>query len=272
MVDFLKILFPQWQGSGTNNDLYYGAFEIRDAFLPENSYKQIDVSIGEELTVKNGILGFDSIVIQLENANSIILDHKPKKIFTIGGDCGVEIAPVSYLNELYKGDFLVIWFDAHGDLNTPGSSPSKNFHGMPLRFLLGDGDKNITERAFSTLTSDQIVMVGCRELDPLEEEFIYDNNIQLIPAGNLKALIDVIRLKDTKNLYIHVDLDVLDPKSFSSVICPTENGITLDDLIGILKLLRTEFNLVGFSVVEYKQSHGKYIDKLRDIIQFGYSL
>ena len=83
MVDFFFFLFPQWQGSGTNNDLYYGAFEIRDAFLPENSYKQIDVSIGEELTVKNGILGFDSIVIQLENANSIILDHKPKKILRL---------------------------------------------------------------------------------------------------------------------------------------------------------------------------------------------
>ncbi len=272
MTEFLKLLFPQWQGSGTDKDLYYGAIEIRDAFLLENSYEQIDVSIDEELKIKNDILGYDSILLQLKKAIEVVLDHKPQRIFTIGGDCGVELAPVSYLNKLYNTDFAVIWFDAHGDLNMPSSSPSKKFHGMPLRFLLGEGDENIVRECLSKLISHQIVMVGCRELDSPEEKFIYEKNIQVLNANHSQTLIDVIRARRFKNLYIHVDLDVVDPKCFPSVMCPTKNGISLDTLMGSLKLLKKEFNLVGFSVVEYKQSDGSYIEKLREIVEFGKSL
>lgn len=270
--EFLKLLFPQWQGSGANKDLLYGAFEIRDTLLPKNSYEHIDVFIDEELAIKNDILGYDSIILQLKKATDVISNNKPKKIFTIGGDCGVELAPVSYVNKLYNGDLALIWLDAHGDLNTPSSSPSKKFHGMPLRFILGEGDDNIIEQCFSKLTSNQIVLVGCRELDLPEEKYIYDKNIHVLSVNDLKTLIDVVRARGFRNLYIHLDLDIVDPKCFPSVMCPTDNGITLDNLMQSLNLLKNEFNVVGFSVVEYKQSYGEHIEKLRNIIEFGYNL
>lgn len=272
MAECLKLLFPQWQGSGAEKDLYYGAIEIRDILLPVNSYEQIEVFTDEELSIKNDIRSYDSITLQLKKAIDTISNCKPQKIFTIGGDCGVELAPVSYLNKFYNGDLAVIWFDAHGDLNTPSSSPSKNFHGMPLRFLLGDGDKNIVKQCFSKLKPDQVVLAGCRELDTAEEEYICNKNIQVLRGNDFEKMADVIKGMGFKNLYIHLDLDVVDSNCFPAVMCPTENGIQLEILMRYLKLLKQEINVVGMSVVEYKQIEHTHIAKLIDIIKYGYSI
>ncbi|MBV1909658.1 MAG: arginase family protein [Kangiellaceae bacterium] len=63
----------------------------------------------------------------------------PSRIMKVGRSCGAKAAPVSYLDNIDKGQTAIIWFDAHGDLNTPESSPSGHFHGMVLRTLLGEG-------------------------------------------------------------------------------------------------------------------------------------
>ena len=275
LAECLRILFPQWQGSGREKYLYYSAIEIRDNFLPEFCYEQIDVDLEDEFTIKNDILGYDSIMLQLKKAVHLLSESKPNKIFTIGGDCGVELAPVSYLNRYYNGDLAVIWFDAHGDLNTPLVSPSKNFHGMPLRSLLGDGDENIIGQCFSSLVPNQIILVGCRELDLPEKEYICENNIQIFSANEMKDLdlfIHAVRAKGFSNLYVHLDLDVLDPECFPAVMCSAGNGITLENLMRSLKILKKQFNLVGFSTVEYKQNNDECMEKLREIIEYGYSL
>lgn len=102
-----------------------------------------------------GTLGYKEVLKQLKNACTLIDGVKPDTIFTVGGDCGVELLSVSYLNKRYNGALAVIWFDAHGDLNTPASSPIKKFHGMPLRALLGEGDEEIVRQCFSKLKAGQ---------------------------------------------------------------------------------------------------------------------
>ena len=176
------------------------------------------------------------------------------------------------MNKYYKGDLAVIWFDAHGDLNTPDSSLSKNFHGMPLRFLLGDGDKNIVEQCFSKLNSNQVILAGCRELDKAEEVYICDKDIQVLRVNDFENMVDIIKKMGYKNLYIHLDLDVIDPNCFPAVMCPTENGIQLDDLLRYLRILKYKINVVGMSVVEYKHIDDIQIAKLREIIEYGYSI
>ena len=78
------------------------------------------------------------------------MKKKPDKILTVGGGCGIEIPIVSYFSEKYK-NLDVLWFDAHGDLNTPESSPSKYFHGMPLRFLLEEIRNNDISSKFNKI-------------------------------------------------------------------------------------------------------------------------
>ncbi len=96
-----------------------------------------------DLTTIDNIKCFEPILEQTKFFKEIIIDSKPDKISTIGGDCAVEIMPISYLNKIYQEDLCIIYIDAHADLNTPESSPSKAFHGMPLRTLLGEGKRRI---------------------------------------------------------------------------------------------------------------------------------
>ncbi len=159
----MNLFFPQWQGAGRTNELMKGAREIREKYLKARNYIEVPVSEEENTKIENDILGYEHIFSQLRQAGSILAAEKPDSIFTVGGGCDVEIPSVSYLNGRLNGDLTVLWLDAHGDLNTPESSPSKCFHGMPLRTLLGDGDRQMVETAFSKLSPSQLVLIGQRD-------------------------------------------------------------------------------------------------------------
>ncbi len=147
----LNLLFPQWQGSGNTKELFHGAKLIENHFCEKINFAEVIVSTETKNEIQNGIYAYSSIVKQLNKAYNIIDVESPEKILTIGGDCGVELAPVSFLNSKYSNDLAVIWFDAHGDLNIPEKSLSHHFHGMPLRALLGDGDEKIIQSCFSNI-------------------------------------------------------------------------------------------------------------------------
>ncbi len=118
----LYLLFPQWQGSGKSQELYKGAKLLQKELSEDLNFAEINVSLVKNLKLEHDILGYAIIKRQLNSAIEIIKQHKPEKIFTIGGDCGVELAPVSYLNKNLNGGLGIIWIDAHGDLNTSSSS------------------------------------------------------------------------------------------------------------------------------------------------------
>ena len=136
----ISLIFPQWQGYGLSTKLADGARLIASQLSSSYTCATVAVELREDLTIQNGILGYASILRQLDYARSLLLEENPSRILTVGGDCGVEVAPISFLNHRYDQSITVIWLDAHGDLNTPMLSPSGHFHGMPLRVLMGDGD------------------------------------------------------------------------------------------------------------------------------------
>lgn len=140
---------PQWQGSGLTDDLKFGA-ETFMSYFKDFDTTVIPLSI-KNLTAIDNIKCFEPIVEQKIHFKQILTESKLNKISTVGGDCGIEIVPISYLNKIYKEDLCVIWIDAHADLNTPNSSPSKAFHGMPLRTLLGEGNEQFINLLFSTI-------------------------------------------------------------------------------------------------------------------------
>jgi arginase len=142
-------------------------------------FTEVPVESCAELEIENDILGYRQILSLLQIARAKILSTSPDRIFTLGGSCGIETLPVSYLNHKYGGDLAVVWLDAHADLNTPESSLSKHFHGMPLRTLLGEGDRHICEQSFSILRADQIFLAGTRELDLAESELIKNQKISI---------------------------------------------------------------------------------------------
>lgn len=117
---------------------------------------------------------------------------------------------------------------------------------MPLRTLLGEGPPEILEQQFSVLNRSQIFLLGTRDLDAAEGQFIRQNSLSLfsskqINQRNNKSVISAIKEQGFSKLYIHLDLDVLDSKEFSWIACPTPKGTELSSICQLLKDLDSEF-------------------------------
>ena len=270
----LNLFFPQWQGSA-RFELYEGAKLLYESLHNRISFTQIPSSSTYSLAADKNILGYSQIFSQLLDACKVIQTHIPERILTIGGDCGVEIAPVSFLNKKHAQALTVIWLDAHGDLNTPSSSPSAHFHGMPLRVLLGEGDVSLVNQAFSTLRPEQVFLIGARELDPPEKSFIQQNELSVFSAeainnGDVDCLFSMLDKTGFDKLYIHLDLDVIDPEEFSHVACPTPGGIHIDRLKDLLVSLKRKFDIVGCSVLEFLPSGSKNLATLEVVKLLDY--
>jgi arginase len=265
----LSLLFPQWQGSGhaKAKELLNGALALK-SLLPSN-VTELEVE-NVETETSNNILRYADIVLNLEEALHLIREAKPKKLVTIGGDCGVDAAPVTYLNSLYK-DLAVVWIDAHADLNTPESSPSKSFHGMVLRTILGEGDAAMLEKLPSRVFSDQVFLAGVREFDPPELSYFEENRLKLFGIKDLEtnqdALVEVIQARGFKNVHIHLDLDVLDPSEFASTCYPTPNGLSVAGLLKLLEMLQKDLHVVGFTLTEFAPINATDINVVKRILE-----
>jgi arginase len=272
----LRLVFPQWQGSGKRKYVYFGSKLICEQLPAGAQSEEVPVSLADDIRLEKGMWGYRQIYDQLVNARQIIQRDKPEKIFLIGGDCGTEVAPVSYLNKLYDGDLAVLWLDAHGDLNSPATSVTGNFHGMPLRCLLGDGEESLVKLCFSTLSPAQVVMGGLREVDPPEAEFLKMNNISVLTVGDIESDVEnVSRLlfeKGFRNLYVHIDLDVLDSGKCPRALCLTPDGLDSGVLMALLQDLKKKHNVVGMSIVELRSLEGMDTRPLGELVDFGNAL
>ena len=211
------------------------------------------------------MLGLDSISPRAAQAHDLLAAEQPDRIMMVGATCGVEVAPIAYLNEKYSGGLAVLWLDAHADLNTPESSPSGHFHGMVLRSLLGEGPASLVDRIPRPLTPAQLWLVGARDLDPPEAEFVRDAGIRI--AG-LDAITDPvefarsIRRAGFERVYLHLDLDVINPADFASFLMRTPGGPSLDDVMALVCQVREQCDVVGFSVVEFCDRGGGDLERL----------
>jgi arginase len=264
----LDLCFPQWQGSVEITALYPSALSIRDALA--DGFVDVPVLEAEPLDTENGIIGKAAILRQQQAANTIIQQHAPDRIFTVGGDCGVELAPISYLASKYPADaFAVLWFDAHGDLNTPESSPSQHFEGMPLRVLLGEGDPEIVAGCFSALRPEQVALAGVRDLDPPEVAYIQQQRIPMFAVEQMRdeTIIHYLRGRGVKYLFIHLDFDVLDPNDFPYLSLPTAGGVRIKTLIALLTKLREAFDVVGFTITELVGGNASALANIKQIVR-----
>ena len=250
----LFAFFPQWQGSGPSPELWAGAQELRRR-LPGFLFREVPVSLDPVSGITNGILGYEAILRQQQEAYRLVLNETPERIFSLGGDCGIEIVPVSWLNRRYDGQLAVIWLDAHGDLNTPETSPSKHFHGMPLRTLLEEAPHPFSDVAFSRIQPSQVMLAGVRDLDPAEHRFIQESGIPLFGVEALTAdpslPARLVLARGMHKVYLHVDLDVLDPSQFPNVKCPVAEGLSFETLRSVIRSCRAECHVVGGSILEF---------------------
>ena len=276
MSTHLNLIFPQWQGGGQDISTYYGAREFRELYLNQVSTIEIEVDTEAVADIVNNIFGYEIIANQMQQVHDFIKQEAPDTIFTLGGSCDANIPAVSYLNRKLDGDMTVLWFDSHGDLNTPFSSPSKHFYGMPLRTLLGDGDDKIMGELPSKLLPCQVILMGIRDLDSEEQSYIKYHSIPILSVMDIEqhpeAALNEIRSKGSRNLYIHIDLDVLEPTQFPYVPLPALNGVKMETLHNLLCTLNTEFNVIGLGLMEYKPTGKKRYRLFEEICTIGTGL
>lgn len=265
----LYLSFPQWQGGGNNKVLYEGAKALTQSLSKDFDFKHVSVKPPYSIEKDQSIWGFDDILSQLQSAIKSIENNAPDKIFTIGGGCDTELAPINYLNHKLQGDMLVLWIDAHADLNIPQSSPSHEFHGMPLRTLMHEGNSTIIDLLDKPLNPNHVFLIGVRDCDPPEEDFIKGNDIKIISVPKneeeVTNIVGLISATQISNIYLHIDLDVLDPQHLSSVKCPTSNGMNYNTLIALIQRLKINFNVVGGNVLEYTHIDRSELNKVHKV-------
>ncbi|WP_066071006.1 arginase [Neobacillus soli] len=153
----------------------------------------------------------------------------------LGGDHSIAIGTLAGVSKHYE-NIGVIWYDAHGDLNTAETSPSGNIHGMPLAVSVGLGHPMLTEIAGYSpkVKPENVVIIGARSLDEGERELIKDKGIKVYTMheidrmGMAKVMEETITyLKDnTDGVHLSLDLDGLDPIDAPGVGTPVMGGIS----------------------------------------------
>ncbi|MCM3603299.1 arginase [Robertmurraya korlensis] len=153
----------------------------------------------------------------------------------LGGDHSIAIGTLAGVSKHYKS-LGVIWYDAHGDLNTAETSPSGNIHGMPLAVSLGIGHEILTNVGGyePKIKPENIVLIGARALDDGEKELIKEIGIKVYTMheidrlGMTKVMEETIEyLKErTDGVHLSLDLDGLDPHDAPGVGTPVTGGIS----------------------------------------------
>lgn len=263
----MKIYFPQWQGSGIGRNIESGAKTVLE-YLNDDAFISVslsDITAGENGVKANDINNFYAITEQLTRLKLEIEKENPKTIQTIGGDCGLEIVPVSYLNKKYP-NLGVIWFDAHADINKPCDSASCNFHGMPLRTLLGEGEEKMNPLLSSTITASQIHYVGLRDIDATEQVRIDEGNIYAPKDVNISELVATLKQKNITHLYLHFDFDCLEPFDYNKTYYQVPKGTTISEAEGCIKELQKKFTVVGSSVLESITTNSQELRPIENIL------
>ena len=154
----------------------------------------------------------------------------------------------------------LIWLDAHGDLNTPSSSPSGNVHGMPVAHLLGHGDPHLASIASNTpaVRPENVVLVGIRDLDPPERKHALQFGVRVftmrdIDERGLTAVMAealAIAGKGTGGIHVSCDADWIDPVEAPGVGTPVRGGATYREGHLAMEMIADSRKMVSMDIVE----------------------
>ncbi|AYF98773.1 arginase family protein [Protaetiibacter intestinalis] len=235
------VVVPQWQGSPSSRAmrLAEGAAAIR-ADLPDSATHEVAVPLESGDSQGTGIARFSSLQLVRERLIDTLDEHDGPAI-VIGGDCAVSAGAVAHVA---GDDLAVVWFDAHPDLNTPSTSPSGAFGGMVLAALVEDG----------TVDASRVLVAGARSWDAAEEDFAAAKGIVSLDVDAIaeaERLADAVAATGAARVYIHIDLDVLDPSEFSGLLEPIPFGVTTAQLVAAVKAVLSRAPLAGATIASF---------------------
>ncbi|HEY6467833.1 MAG TPA: arginase [Candidatus Acidoferrales bacterium] len=181
----------------------------------------------------------------------------------LGGDHSIAAGTVAGAAAHYQKDSKrigLIWLDAHGDMNTPETSPSGNVHGMPLAAIMGSGPVELTGLAGITpmVEPRSVSLVGIRELDAKERRFVKESGVHVFTMrdiderGMREVMAEALRFAgdDTAGIAVSLDMDFVDPSDAPGVGTPVRGGVTYREAHLALEMIADTRSMVSFELVE----------------------
>lgn len=185
------------------------------------------------------------------------LEHHETAIF-LGGDHSISIGTVSAMKS-HGENVGVIWVDAHGDFNTPETTPSGNVHGMALAALLGRGPSELTDigRPGAKLKPSEVVLLGVRDLDSKERVALRESGILVITMRDIDEMgmaaaahQALEKLGHLSKLHISLDMDSLDPDEAPGVGTPVPGGLTYREGHLLMEIFSDSGKVSSLDIVE----------------------
>lgn len=231
MSEVVFIGVPYWLGK---KDDYTGSVEIVQAsdVVRDSGAKWVDI--------QPDYAAVDDPVIAVNRALAAAIQAYPEHIpVIIAGDC---TSCLGAMKGLEKQSPLVVWYDAHGDFNTPETTPSGFLGGMPLAALTGRGNQTLMDGlGLSPIADGNVVVTDVRDLDPEEGEMLRDSDVAIYQ--------DVADLKDAslpdKPVYLHFDTDVIHTDDMPAVSYPAAGGPTVTETIESVRAVIQSSDMAG---------------------------
>ncbi len=190
-------------------------------------------------------------------AGKAVVQKKDFPLF-IGGDHSIAVGTIAAVTDHDEPSGL-IWIDAHGDFNTPETSPSGNIHGMPLAAIIGEGHPSLVNvgRQGAKIHPDNVVMIGQRDLDINEKRRLKKAGIAVFTMRDIdeqgissvanKALMKLVHLK---KIHLTIDMDALDPVEAPGVGTPVPGGISYREAHLLMEILSDSGKISSMDMVE----------------------
>ncbi|UUT35673.1 arginase family protein [Microbacterium elymi] len=173
-------------------------------------------------------------------------------VLTVGGDAGVAttaaLAAIGATGGAPDPDAVVVWFSAHAGLHDPESSPTGAYDSMAVRALV---DERVPRPAELGLAPDRLILVGVREIHPAEAELIERLGVAVVPVDELGTLADAVAARRPSGVFIHVDLDVLDPAAMTGLSAPEPFGPDVAAVTSAISDVRKVAPLLGGAITEF---------------------
>ena len=188
------------------------------------------------------------------------------RLLVLGGDCTAHAGALAGLRAARPGArHAIAWFDAHGDLNTPDTTPSGNVWGMPFAMLLGRGDPDLVAAADGpTVMEQDAALFGGQVLDETESRTLAASRVAHFGAGMLgteagRAAVEgwaraVASRVD--GIYIAFDMDCLDGAEGWAVTMPEPDGMALETALAVIRILAAATPVVGFGATAVTLANG----------------
>jgi len=229
-----------------------------------------DLSLSE-FNVDTGPKNLRNLPQFLKDTDSVELASKKVSgedfVFCLGGGCELIVGTLAGFKNVFKGEPGVVWIDAHGDFNTPETSPSGYIGGMGLALACGHGPRlsQTIEEARPLLAEENVVHIASRSLDSAEYSAMSTSPMKLYPATTVHTE-GIDEVADHTAAYLthrsdwivcHLDVDAIDPEIIPAVNFPEPRGLSMNEVATIVEKLKRTGKLRVFNLTAYNPMFDK---------------